>query len=113
MHKTIKKFVQYELRNYHYYKTTLYELNIHKLLTYKQQLWLTLTVQGIEIALAGLSPELNQYVRLRYFQKNYYTSDGLAMQLNISDRTLRKWDQMVIHAVAQQMGVLNTVQHDA
>lgn len=113
MHKTIRKFIQYELRNYHYYKTTLRELHIYQLLTYKQQLWLNLTVQGIEIALATLSPELNQYVRLRYFQANYYTSDGLAMQLNISDRTLRKWDQLVINAVAQQIGILNTVKHNA
>lgn len=60
-------------------------------------------VNSIDNTLSELPPELSQYAQLRYFQPNHYTLDGLAMQLNVTRRTVQRWDDLLIATIDRHL----------
>lgn len=107
MNSTIREFVRFELTTYHLNKANLANSNHHSLLSGRQLIWLSLVVQSIDNALTSLPEDVQQYVHLRYFRKNYWSIAGLALNLNVSERTIRNWDILVLKTVAMNIGLIN------
>lgn len=58
---------------------------------------LRLVTEGITLALADLTPELQRFMQLKYGQNKRYTTAGLAYQLHVSERTIQRWHNEVCY----------------
>lgn len=78
-----------------------------RLVSQRHLTWLNLIVRGIENAMESLPDDVRQYMELRYLGKNYYNNAGLALKLNVSERTAAYWDCLVLETVAKHIGIFN------
>lgn len=65
-------------------------------------------VDSIESALGELPPEINVYADTKYFKPNRYTLDGLAMELNVTRRTIQRWDELLIRTIERYYDSIDT-----
>lgn len=77
----------------------------HDLMTNKRLKRMSDTVRAIEVVFRSLPPEKKRLVKMKYWDRQY-TDYGIARELFISDRTLRRWDRVIIRLIAQEMGLV-------
>ena len=98
MKKEMKKRILRELYSYPQNKDM--SRVIHNYLQVNKELFITLAIiNSIDSALAELPPEIREYARLKFFCKNYYTTSGLAMEFNVSIRTVQRWEEMLLETI--------------
>ena len=64
-------------------------------------------VHSIDSALSTLPPEVNRYADKKYFKSNYYTVDGLAMEMSVDRRTLSRWDNALTTTVESYFNAMS------
>lgn len=57
----------------------------------------------IKKILKQLSQEFKVYLRLRYFSDNPQSLSNIAMDLNVSERTLNRWDELIIKIIFDRL----------
>lgn len=108
MNSVVREFIRFELCTYRVNKASLENPEYSILISQRHLVWLSTIVQGIESAVSSLPEDIQEYVELRYFRKNYCNNAGLALKLNISERTVVYWDRLVLTTVAKHIGILNS-----
>lgn len=76
-----------------------------KLLTSKRLKRLSETYEAVGRVLSVLSPEQLRFVEMKYWQREY-TDYGIWQRLNISKRTLYRWRDQILTAIAAEMGLM-------
>ena len=66
------------------------------------------TVQAIDRALEQMGPECRRLVQLTYLQSDL-TPQGIALKMNMSYDTYRKWKSRTVHFVAYHLGVASQI----
>lgn len=99
MTKEMKKRILRELYSYPQNKDI--SRVIKDYLQVNKELFTTLAIiNSIECALAELPHEIREYAQKKFFCKNYYTPSGLAMELNVSIRTVQRWEELLLQTIA-------------
>ena len=104
MNSAQRKYIDFELANYQRNLQTLQEIDKHPQINSINWQYLRLITEGITVALADLSPEQLEFVRLKYASNKHYDTSGLAYQLHISERTVQRWTKEVCYQVAKYIG---------
>ncbi|WP_019878753.1 hypothetical protein [Succinispira mobilis] len=104
MNSVQKNYIEFELANYQRNLQTLQDLDKHTDLNSIVWQRLRLVTEGITLALADLTPELQRFMQLKYGQNKHYTTAGLAYQLHVSERTIQRWHNEVCYQVAKYIG---------
>jgi len=76
-----------------------------KLLSSKRLKKLTENYEAITRVLNVLPPEQLEFVRLKYWQREY-TDYGIWQRLHISRRTYYRWREQILWAIAVELGLL-------
>lgn len=106
MHSAVKNFIRLELSMYAANKEHMSRFATGELLGYRQLLWVSIIRSGIESALLSLTPELRKYVQSRYLAGKKYSNSAIAEELDISERTVDRWDQVTVAAVCKHIGIV-------
>ena len=75
-----------------------------RLMTSKQLSYLSDVVDAIEQVYNALPDNYKELARLKYWNKNKVTWDGIAMKLNVSKRQAMRWRDEVIQATIDLLG---------
>lgn len=62
-----------------------------------------LFVLCFEEAVSTLPKDIQQYVQLRYFSADTQSLSDISMTLNVSERTLNRWDKTVLQQIAYNL----------
>lgn len=66
------------------------------------------TIRAIENVVAELPPEKAQLVQLKYWQRPRLLTDaGIGQEIGCSDKTVRRWTDGIIQAIAVEMGLID------
>lgn len=57
----------------------------------------------IKKVLKKLPKEMREYLRLRYFVVSPQSLSNIAMDLNVSERTLNRWDELIIAYILSRL----------
>lgn len=72
---------------------------------HRQLLQALQSVQVIDVALAELPADIKEYVQEKYFDRVQYTPDELLMRFNVADKTISRWDKVLLTAVYRYLEV--------
>lgn len=76
-----------------------------RLTTHKQLKYLTEVTESIDRVYSALPDEYKKLVRLRYWNRNKkLTWQGIAVNLNVSERQARRWRDEIILATLELLG---------
>lgn len=67
----------------------------------------SLFIKYIQDMLSIVPSEVQRYLRLRYFTQEPTTLANIAMDLSVSERTLNRWDRIIIKLIAEQVRKLH------
>lgn len=98
MDKARKTQIRYELYSYRVNKKLAGSIQEY-IEAHKKLVQALRAVQAIDAALAELPDDVNGYVREKYFDGANYTPDGLSMHFHVGNKTISRWDQMLLAAV--------------
>lgn len=134
MQRAIRQFIEHELRHYHETKSELLLIreelsgktdnsecygrsNIPgdptgqkaiKLLSNRRLAQMERTVGAIDTVIAGLNDSQLKFVQLRYWDEPRQLTDaGIAQQIGIDTRTLYRWADAALLAIAVEMNVID------
>ena len=135
MRKDLKAYIEAELRDYPRTKAELAELRENllnespappdgrrrgnqvsdptlkmatRLIMDKRIRQLQLTIDAVEYVITELDPERLKMVKLKYWQRPRQLTDaGIAMELHVTERTIRRWCLKICRAIACEMGLLS------
>lgn len=108
MNPALKDFIRLELRSYKLNKECLQTLEYNKTVSYRQLLFITNIVTGIDSALACLPEYICKYAQTKYFNKNHLTNFGLALKFDVTERTIFYWDKILLVTIAKHIGALSS-----
>lgn len=101
----VKNYIKLELRNYMNNKWIIEQILPYDIITQRHFLWIFLLVKATDLALVELPPEVADYARERYFSGSNDNISVLSHKLNISERTIKRYDRTLIETVARNMGI--------
>ena len=79
-----------------------------RLMTDKRIRQLQLTIDAVEYVITELDPERLKMIKLKYWQRPRQLTDaGIAMELHVTERTIRRWCLKICRAIACEMGLLS------
>ena len=102
MDKTSKTKALLELRSYRVNKRLVESIQEY-LELHNRMLQAIQSVQAIDAALAELPEEVSQYAREKYFNGERYTPDGLSIHFHVVNKTISRWDKMLLTAVCRYL----------
>lgn len=106
MSPTIKAFIRFELREYPNSKKILTQILPHEIMAQRQLVWLLLVVQSIELELETLPEDMLKYIERAYFQRPKKDRAILCHELNLSERTVRRYEDALIKNIAINIGLI-------
>lgn len=133
MQRAIRQFVEYELRYYHETKAELGRMREQldgkpaeecygrpslpgdptgqkavKLLSNRRLAQMERTVKAINLVMSGLDEPQASMIRMRYFDEPRRLTDaGIAQQIGIDVRTLYRWADAILLAIAVEMNIID------
>ena len=105
MNKSRRGFIKSQLRAYINNQKLLE--NPLRLLNTKRACQNALIVRCISDVLSSVPGEMQQYARLRYFEPEPDTLANIATNLNVSERTLNRWDSIIVKQIAEHIRKFN------
>ena len=135
MRRDLKAYIEAELRDYPRTKAELAELRedlinaspappdgrrggnrvadptlktVTRLMTDRRINHLQMIVDAIEHVTDGLLEDRLKLIELKYWQRPRQLTDaGIAMELHVTERTIRRWCLKICRAIACEMGLLS------
>ena len=135
MRRDLKAYIEAELRDYPRTKAELAELRdlllnespappdglrrgsrvsdptlktVTRLMTDRRINHLQMIVDAIEYVTDGLLEDRLKLIELKYWQRPRQLTDaGIAMELHVTERTIRRWCLKICRAIACEMGLLS------
>lgn len=98
MDKTKRTRTLLELRSYRVNKKLVESIQEY-LELHNRMLQALQSVRAIDAALAELPDDVSEYAREKYFDEERYTPDGLSMHFHVVNKTISRWDRMLLEAV--------------
>ena len=108
MKKQRLKEAQIELGNYRSYKKSVADMHAKKRsINIKLKRWVLL-ITCMDCALSKLTDDVRTYARMRYMDPEEHKHAYISVDMGVSERTLSRWNDQVIRAVAIQLELLET-----
>ena len=98
-------YIRFELRNYHRNVKMLQGFGLNQLVSTKALQYTCMITDAIAGALAELPEEVVETVRLKYFVGVRADNFDLAYKQNVSERTVRRWDNLALDTIARYLGM--------
>ena len=103
MDKQIISDARRELRTYRQYKKMTANLSTKKRSWDKSLLRAVIMIACMDSALSMVSEDVREYARLRYFSDKDSKLDIIGGHLDVSARTINRWNEQLVMAVAIQI----------
>ncbi|MBP2643948.1 MAG: phage transcriptional regulator, RinA family [Firmicutes bacterium] len=120
LRRALRNYIEAELADYHQTKRDILEVRediieqslesnnptytkASKLLTCKRLKRMEQVVQAIDKVMERLPPEKQKLVELRYWS-NYLTIEGIAIKIQCDRRTVYRWLEGILIAIAVELG---------
>lgn len=103
MDQELRKLIKFELCSYMRNKDVINQMQIFDLVAHRQLLRSAVIVHVIESALIELPQEIKEYAELKYFNKSGLGYSMLSSKCNVSERTVKRWDETLLKTVAEHL----------
>ncbi len=107
MKKEQKNYIRFELKNYKNNVKMLQGHSLHTLISTRVLQYTCIVTEAISLALAEMSAEVAETVRLKYFSGVRCDNFDLSYKLNVSERTVRRWDNIALTMIGRQLGMVD------
>lgn len=106
MKQKVKRCIKVELCSYWCNKEIIAQIKLLDLFAHRQLLRSAIMIHVIESALAELPQEIKEYTTKKYFNKRNVSYAMLADECHASERTLKRWDDILLKTIARHMRAL-------
>lgn len=99
MDTNIKSDIRVTLRSYLQTKDDMNKLMPANIIAHRNFLRSAVIIHAFESALQELPSEVVEYAHLKYLEKGRMSNSSIASKLNVSESTLKRWDDLLIKSI--------------
>lgn len=102
----VKNNIRFALRTYLHTKEAMDQVMPPNLVLRNQLLQAAIRLYAIEGALAELSPEIIEYVQVKYWSKELESNSLLSSRFNVSESTIKRWDSILLGTIIKHINLI-------